>query len=153
MGQLQFSVDIKAPKQKVWDIMLAAETYRQWTAAFHEGSSYEGSWDEGSMIRFVAEDENKLGGMLGKIAKNRPYEYLSIEYLGLVVDGQNDTTSEAAQKWTGSHENYSFSEVDGVTTLTVELESTGLSDEMADMFNGMWPAALAKLKEIVEKNQ
>jgi uncharacterized protein YndB with AHSA1/START domain len=150
MGKLVYTVDINAPKQKVWDVMLDDKTYREWTGAFHEGSYYEGSWDEGSPIRFLAMDEGKLGGMLSKIVKNVPYEYISIEHLGEVVDGQDDTMSEDAQQWIGSHENYTFKEKDGVTTLLVELDGEGVTDEMTEMFEQMWPPALSKLKEIAE---
>jgi hypothetical protein len=139
MQNLHFSVDIKAPKEMVWEIMLADATYREWTTPFHEGSYFEGSWDEGSAIRFLASDGGKLSGMTSRIAKNIPYEYISIEHLGVVVDGVDDTTSESVQEWVGTHENYRFQEKDGVTTVEIELESVGMSDEFAEMFEGMWP--------------
>ncbi len=82
--------------------MLADATYREWTGAFHEGSYYEGSWDEGSRIRFLAEDEGKLSGMSSRIAANQPYEYISIEHIGEVIDGQEDTTSDSAKQWAGA---------------------------------------------------
>lgn len=47
MGNLVYTVDIKAPKDKVWATMLEQPTYQEWTAAFQEGSAYVGSWDEG----------------------------------------------------------------------------------------------------------
>jgi hypothetical protein len=151
MAILHFTTQIKAPKQRVWEIMLSDKTYREWTAAFHEGSYFAGSWDEGSPIRFLAMDDGSLGGMFSKIVKNIPYEYISIEHLGEVIDGKEDTTSESAKQWAGSHENYTFTELDGVTTLTVELDGEGVSEEMTGMFEEMWPPALSKLKEIAEK--
>jgi uncharacterized protein YndB with AHSA1/START domain len=151
MANLHYTIEISAPKEKVWQTMLGLETYKEWTAAFHPGSTYVGSWDKGSKIRFVSEDEGKTGGMFGQIVENIPYEYVSIEQLGEIVDGQEDTSSEDAQQWIGSHENYHFSEKDGTTTLDVELIGEGVSDEMAKMFDGMWPQALQKLKEICER--
>lgn len=151
MATLHFTIDINAPKEKVWEVMLGDATYREWTGAFHPGSYYEGSWDEGSTIRFLAEDDGKLGGMTSQIVKNTPYEYVSIEHLGEVVDGVDDTTSEAAQQWAGSHENYTLTEKDGVTTVDVELEGENIEPDMSEMFEGMWPPALAKLKEIAER--
>src|SRR5688500_10250584 len=106
MANLHYTIDISAPKEKVWQTMLESETYKEWTAAFHEGSTYEGSWDKGSKIRFVAEDDGKVSGMFSHIVENIPYEYVSIEHLGEIVDGQEDTTSENAKQWIGSHENY-----------------------------------------------
>ncbi len=152
MNTLNFTVDINAPKQKVWDVMLGDNTYREWTEVFMPGSYFIGSWEEGSKILFVAPDKNgKLSGMASKIVENRPYEYISIEHLGEIVDGVEDTTSTSAKQWAGAHENYTFNEANGVTTLTVELEGNGISEEITKMFEGMWPPALQKLKEIAEK--
>ena len=33
--------------------MLADDTYREWTSAFHPGSYYKGDWSEGSKILFL----------------------------------------------------------------------------------------------------
>lgn len=147
----EFTIDIHAPKEKVWKVMLEDKTYREWTRTFHEGSYYEGSWDKGSDIQFLASDDGKLSGMASKIVENIPYEYISIEHLGVVVDGKVDTSSENVQQWIGIHENYIFNEKDGVTSLKIELESKGLNKEMDEMFKEMWPKALQKLKEIVER--
>ena len=152
MNTLHFTIDIKAPKQHVWDVMLGDETYRQWTMPFTPGSYFEGSWDEGSTIRFLGPGENgqKPGGMISRIAENRPYEFVSIETLGLVNDGVDDTTSDDAAAWAGGHENYTFNETDGVTTLEIDLVSDGMPESMKDEFSKMWPEALAKLKELAE---
>lgn len=150
MTKLNFTIDINTPKQKVWEVMLADNTYREWTVAFHEGSYFEGSWDKGSKILFLAVDDGKLSGMSSKIVENIPYEYISIEHVGEVIDGVEDTTSENAKKWAGSHENYIFSEANGVTTLKVEMDGAG-DKEMTEMFKQMWPSALDKLKELCEK--
>ncbi len=151
MANLHYTIDINAPKEKVWQKMLELETYKEWTAAFHEGSIYVGSWDKGSKIRFVSEDDGKTGGMFGQIVENIPYEYLSIEQLGEIIDGQEDTSSESAKQWIGSHENYRFTENNGVTTLDIELVGGNINPEKSKMFDGMWPKALQKLKEICER--
>ncbi len=154
MNTLHFTIDINASKQHVWDVMLGDETYRQWTTSFSPGSYFEGSWDQDSTIRFLGPGENgqKPGGMISRIAENRLYEFVSIETLGLVNDGVDDTTSEDAKAWAGGHENYTFNEADGVTTLEIDLESDGMPESMKDEFSKMWPNALAKLKELAEQN-
>ncbi len=151
MAHLQYGIDIKAPKQKVWEIMLGDATYREWTDVFQEGSYYEGSWDKGSKIKFLAPNDGKPSGMSSQIVESRPYEYISIEHLGEVIDGIEDMTSGHAKQWAGSHENYTFNEIDGITTLTVELDGDGINSEITEMFDGMWPKALQKLKEIIEQ--
>jgi hypothetical protein len=99
-------------------------------------------------MKFLGPDENgSLGGMLGTIAENRPYEFVSVKYHGFVMNGVEDTTSEAVKKWTGGTENYSFKEVDGSTEVSVELD---VAEEMAAEFEVMWPKALEKLRELAE---
>lgn len=149
MQKLNFSIVINAPIEKVWDTMLEDKTYRQWTEAFSRGSHYIGSWDKGSKILFLGPNEQgTLGGMVSRIKDNRKHEYISIEHLGMVNDGVEDTTSEAVKPWAGSLENYTFKNLNGKTELLVDLD---INDDFKDMFNDMWPKALQKLKEISEK--
>lgn len=142
--KLHFSTRINAPKEKVWDTMLNDETYREWTSPFMEGSYYKGSWEEGSEIQFLDPDGM---GMSGKIAENKPYEFISIEMTGFVKDGEEDTESEGAKAMAGAHENYSFKETNGITEVSVD---TGTTEEYKAMFEEAWPKALAKLKELSE---
>lgn len=149
MQKLHFTTTINAPAQKVWETMLNDETYRQWANAFSEGGYFKGSWDKDAKILFLGPDPETgiEGGMVSRIAENRPYEFVSIEHIGIVSDGVEDTTSDEARKWAPAFENYTFTEVDGVTTLDIDLESP---EEYAEMFNEMWPRGLAKLKELAE---
>ena len=65
MKKLVFTTFIDAPRETVWDRMLAPATYERWTAAFAEGSRFEGSWAEGARIRFLGPDGS--GGMVSMI--------------------------------------------------------------------------------------
>ncbi len=154
MEKLHYSIKINAPKQKVWETLIGEKTYLEWTAPFSpnpsvSGSKVEGDWSLGSKMLFLAQDEQgKMGGMVSRIAQNKPYEYLSIEHLGIVNDGVEDTTSPEAKKWAPAFENYTLNEIDGVTEFTVDQD---MQEEYVDMFNQMWPKALAKLKEVSER--
>jgi hypothetical protein len=149
MEKLHFNIEINAPKEKVWDTMLDDKTYRLWTEPFMAGSYYKGDWNKGSKILFLAPGEDgKSGGMVSRIKENKKYEFISIEHLGIVKDGKEDTTSDAVKDWAGALENYTFKEKDGKTEVLVDLDS---NEEYAEMFNGMWPKALQNLKEISEK--
>lgn len=125
------------------------ETYEQWTAEFNPTSTYVGSWEKGSKIYFVGTDENgKRGGMVSEIADNIPYQFVSIRHIGF-LDGENEITEGSeVEKWAGSLENYSFDEINGVTTVTIECDA---AEDYLDYFNSTWPRALNKLKEIAEK--
>ena len=150
MEKLNFKIEINAPKEKVWNTMLDDATYRLWTTPFSEGSYYKGDWSKGSKIIFLGPnpETGKEGGMVSRIKENRLYEYISIEHLGIVHDGVEDTTSDAVRQWAGSLENYTFKDFKGKTELLIDMD---INDEYKEMFEGMWPAALKKLKELTEK--
>jgi len=148
MEKLHYSIVVDAPKEKVWNIMLNDDTYRKWTEVFMPGSYYKGSWTKGSKILFLAPGEKGESGMVSRIKESRPYEYISIEHLGIVKDGKEDTTSEEVKVWAGAHENYTLRETDGKTEVKVDLDS---NEEFKDMFQNTWPKALQRLKEIAER--
>lgn len=151
MQKLHFSVVVNAPREKVWHAMLDDASYREWTRAFNDGGYYKGSWAKGSKILFLGPDPEtgKDGGMVSRIAENRPYEFISIEHLGIVQNGVEDTTSEAARKWTPAYENYTLKEQDGATEVLVDVD---MEEEHVEMFKKMWPDALERLKAIGERS-
>lgn len=86
------------------------------------------------------------GGMVSRIAKNVPFEYISIQHLGMLENGAKKLLEEEKQGF----ENYTFVEKDGGTEVFVEL--TNLPDEYLEMMNQMWPKALEVLKNLAEKS-
>ena len=150
MQKLHSSIIINAPKEKVWHAMLDDKPYREWTKAFNEGSYYKGSWEKGSKILFLGPDPKtgEEGGMISRIAENTPYEYISIEHLGIVHNSVEDTTSEEARKWAPAYENYTFKEQDGATEVVVDMD---IDENEADTFSKMWSEALQRLKAIAEQ--
>ena len=150
METIRFAIQINAPVQKVWQVMLDHPTYEEWAGEFNAGSTYVGNWDKGSAIRFIAlNDEGKEEGMLSRIKENKGSQYISIEHYGVILNGIEDTSSEEVRNWAPSLENYTFSEQDGKTNLAVDMEVT---EEYKSMFEEMWPRALNKLKEICERS-
>lgn len=151
MQKIHFSTIINAPKEKVWQAMFDDEPYREWTKAFNPGSYYKGSWEKGSKILFLGPDPKtgEEGGMVSRIAENKPYEFISIEHLGIVQNGVEDTTSKEARKWAPAYENYTFIEKGGSTEVLVEMDT---DDEHVELFQKMWPDALERLKKIAEQS-
>ena len=147
MNTLNFSIFINAPKEKVWPTMLGDVTYRQWTKPFNETSYYEGDWSEGSKILFLGTDKDgkNEGGMVSRVVRNIPFEYVSIQHLGMIENGVEKPWEEAGEGF----ENYTLTEEDGGTQLDIEL--TNLPDEYVEMMNTMWPKALEVLKTLAEK--
>jgi len=150
MQTLHFAALINAPREKVWDIMLSDVTYREWTKEFNPGSYYKGDWNEGSKIVFLGTDvEGKgEGGMVSRIKENRSPEFISIEHIGIVSNGVEDTSPDAMKDWAGALENYTFNERDGATELLID---TDVSDAEMGTMESMWKKALLTLKEICER--
>ena len=150
MEKLRRNIFINAPRERVWDVMLADDTYRDWTSAFSPGSYYKGDWSQGSRILFLgpSPDGAGEGGMVSRIAENRLHEFISVEHLGIVQNGVEDTESAAAKKWAPAYENYTFADSNGGTELTIEMDIQG---EQKETFDKMWADALARLKAIAEE--
>lgn len=151
MQKSHFSIDINAPKEKVWNTMLGAETYKQWTDAFNPGGSswFEGDWSKWSEIRFIwpdPKDPTQIGGMLAIVEENKPYEFISLRHEGEIRNGELYDGENAS--WIGAHENYTLSEKDGVTTVDVDID---LDESYKDFMEDAWTKALQVLKEISEK--
>lgn len=144
MQKLHFSTIIAAAPKAVWDIMLAPDTFNDWTSAFMAGSYYEGSWEQGAKIRFLAPGGS---GMVSEIAENRPNEYMSIRHLGLVTNGVEDIDSDTVKSWAPAYENYRFSAVDEGTRLDVDMD---VLPDHAAMMSETWPKALVRLKDLCE---
>lgn len=53
MESLTFSMEINAPVKHVWHCMLDKPSYEERTAVFQEGSTYDGSWEKGSSMKFT----------------------------------------------------------------------------------------------------
>jgi hypothetical protein len=148
MEKLHFEIVIPASAKKVYDTMIGEKTYQAWAYVFNETSHVKGSWTKGSKILFIGTDEQgKLGGMVSRIVENIPNQFISIEHYGMIKDGQEIVTGPEVERWAGSHENYTFKEKGGETTLSIALDS---DPEYKSYFEEMWPKALAKLKSICE---
>ncbi len=149
MKTMHFAIDIQAPPERVWEAVVNVKSYQEWVGVFHEGSTFEGGWEKGAAIRFVApEPDGGKSGMVAEIAESRRPEFLSIRTLGLIKGDIEDLTSAEARRWTPGYENYTLTPIEGGTRFAVDVD---YPEEMAQMLAEMWPAALLKLKAIAER--
>lgn len=152
MKKIKFTVNVNAPAKKVYDVMLGINnksTYEQWTALFNPTSTYDGSWNKGSKMLFIGTDEKgERGGIVSEIADNIPNRFVSIRHYGLVQGNVEITEGPDVEKWANGFENYTFEEANGITKVTVDLDTT---EDFVDYMNEKYPKALEKLKEICEK--
>ena len=148
MENMNFSVDINASKEKVWDAFWEDASYRKWTSAFMEGSyAVTDNWKQGTKVLFL---DPKGSGMVSMVAENEPYRFMSFKHLGEVIDGVEDTTSDKIKQWSGALENYTLTETGSGTHLDVYMQGN-LSKDFKAYFSATWPKALQKLKEIAEE--
>lgn len=144
MTNLHYSIQINAPRGKVWETMLGDTTYREWASVFMPGSYYQGDWSEGSRMLFLGPgtDGEKEGGMAAIVAENRPEEFISLSYHAEIRNGV-----EVPMEGNG-FENYTLKDSEGGTEVSIDL--LNLPEEYVDMFDESWPKALEKLKELAE---
>lgn len=148
MKTLHFETLIKAPVETVYATMLGEETFREWTAVFSPTSRYEGGWEKGSKILFLAdEDDDKVCGMVSQINENKPNQFVSIRHIGIIENGQEITEGEKVTAFAGAMEEYTFEKGNDGTLLKVAMDAT---PEWEAYFNKTWPDALEKLKSVCE---
>lgn len=142
MKELQFSIEIHAISQRVWDTLWQDETFRQWAGLIDPGTYMVGELQEGNKIQFIsAENGYGVTSLVEKIVEG---EYMLLRHQ---ADTQNSGANERGKEWTGGSESYTLTEMDGVTTLTAAFD---VPEEMEAYFNDAYPKALNRVKELAE---
>jgi hypothetical protein len=151
MRKMHFEIAIRASPKEVWDAIVNDKKYREWTSVFQEGSYFEGGWEKGDKIRFLAlNDKGEKEGMVSEIAEGRKYSFISIRHLGQILSGVEDTTSDAVKKWTPAYENYTLTKMGEITKFEVDFDA---NEQFYSFFPEVWPKALEKLKAIAERRK
>ena len=145
MEKLTFTTSINAPKEKVWFCLWDLIHYQTWVSLFSETSTVvTDNWKEGSKILFTDGNGN---GMVSKVLTNQEQKEMTFQHLGMIMNGVEDTASDAVKAWSGCEERYVLTEKNGVTELTVTMDT---NDEMKAYFSNIFPQALDKLKGLAE---
>lgn len=143
---LQKTVEVRAPKENVWEVLTNPGHFADWSSEFHEGSHMEGEWVEGGTVYFKDTDG---AGLIATVKELRPAEYVAVAYEGeLEIGGVEDRASLDAARWQGLEESYELEEADGVTRLSV---TTAFPDSLGDGFDPAWDRALGRIKELAEE--
>lgn len=147
MKTIEFTKEIKAPAQKVWDTLWNETTYTQWTSAFNPegGSTMQSDWEVGGKTFFL---DGKGNGMISTIkTKEEPFAIV-FEHLGMVTDGKEDTTSEEVKGWAGALEEYHLLENGGTTILKASVQ---ISEEWEEMMNNGFTQGLEVVRKLSEQ--
>ena len=148
METLNYEIEIKAPIQKVWDLLWNEETYTLWTQFFSdaESSHMKSDWKVGGQTLFLGSSGN---GMYSTITTlNEPTEVV-FSHLGTYNDGVIDTKSREVEEWSGAEEKYFLRSIDeNATQLRVILHTM---QEYKEHMDKGFEKGLALLKELAEK--
>lgn len=143
MEKLQFSTEITASAQRVWNVLWQDETFRQWADIIDPGTYMKGDLKEGGEVQFISAENGY--GVTSLVEKYVPNEFLLLKHH---ADTQNGGKEERTQEWTGGEELYTLADANGGTTLTVVFD---VPAEMTEYFTVHYPEALAKVKQLAEK--
>ena len=149
MERLQFKINIDAPPEKVYKVMIDSIHFRVWTFPFSPTSYFVGTWEKGSTMQFLSKDEKgNLAGMISKVKENIPNNFISLEHYGFIQNGEEITEGEDVEGLVGALENYTFTPIGDSTEVKVDSDSFM---EFKDYFLDTWPKALEILKGICEE--
>lgn len=143
MKELQFSIEINASKERVWDTLWQDETFRAWAGIIDPGTHMVGDLKEGQDVQFISGNGYGVTSFVEKLIAN---EFLLLKHR---ADTQENGEREREKEWTGGEERYALAEKDGTTTLTAVF---GVPPEMEAYFNDHYPKALEQVKILAEKS-
>ena len=113
METLSYKTTVKAPIQKVWDMLWAPETYEAWTQFFSPGCQLKTDWEINGKTYFLDYTGNGMVSTIKSI--NPPFEVV-FSHLGTFNNGIEDTQSREVKEWSGAEEQYFLRAVDENTT-------------------------------------
>ena len=140
MQKQLFSIEIKAPKERVWNTLWEDKTFRDWASIIDEGMYMEGVIKEGNEVRFISPTGYGVTSLVEKLVEN---ELVSFRHMADTKD-----SGEREKEWTGGEESYSLAERDGTTTLKVDIDVPPGQEET---FKDRFPKALERVKTLAEK--
>ncbi len=143
MQKQQYSIEIKAPKERVWSTIWRDKTFRDWASIIDEGTYMVGEMKEGNKVQIISSVSGY--GVISLVEKLTPNEFVSFRQ---VADTKDSGERERENEWTGGTESYSLAEHDGVTTLTVNIDVPPGQEET---FKVRFPKALERIKILAEK--
>jgi len=139
METLKFEIEIDAPPEKIWTVLWSDISYQQWTSAFTEGSFYQGTLEENSIVKFL---DPKNNGMYSRVVKNVPNKEMIFLHLGEIYDG-----IETPQNWGDATESYLLEDTEKGILLKCEIKT---SEEFKSFFEEHFPKALLNIKHLAE---
>lgn len=142
LKQLQFSIEITAPRENVWVTLWEDKTFRDWANIIDEGTYMVGEIKEGNEVQFISSASGY--GVTSLVEKLTPNEHVSFRQIS---DTKDSGRREREKEWAGGRESYTLTEEGGITTLTVELD---VPPGQTEAFKVRFPKALQRVKALAE---
>lgn len=142
---MQFTIEIQAPREKVWSTLWDDKTFRDWGNIIDEGQYKVGEMKEGNEVQFISSVSGYgVTSLIEKLAHN---EFVLFRQM---ADTKESGEQEREKEWSGGEESYSLSEKDGLTTVAVELDVPAGQEET---FKIRFPKALERVKILAEEKE
>lgn len=145
MKELQFSIEIHAPKERVWATLWEDVTFRDWANLIDSGMYMKGIMKEGNEIQFLSSVNGF--GVTSLIEKWNPHEFVLFRHSS---DTKEHGQLEREKEWAGGAESYTLTEKNNVSTLIVK---TDVPQELEEIFLSSFPKALDRIKTLSEKRK
>ena len=144
MQKMQFSIEIEAPREKVWQTLFDDKTFRDWGSIIDEGQYMVGELAEGNEVQFISSEGL---GVTSFVEKLIPNEYIAFRQ---VADTMDSGKQERKKEWTGGKESFELSEKNNSTNLAVNID---VPPGLEEIFKDRFPKALERVKILAEKKK
>lgn len=144
MAKFTKTIQINRPIHEVWAAIISDQKYRTWTAVFHAGSHFIGTWLPGTELIF----SDGTNGMISELTRCDYPQTIELVTRGLLVNNQPDYDSTEALPWINTIERYDLTIIsEAVTQFQVEME---LHADFLAEFEQLWTKGLEALKTVCE---
>ena len=142
MKEMQFEIEIHAPREKIWATLWQDRTFREWADLIDAGTYMVGDLEEGSTVQFISVEGYGVTSLVSALI---PDAYVSFKHQ---ADTQDEDSNSRDDQWTGGRESYTLMDDDSATTLTMSFD---VPVELEKAMRESYPKALQKVKELSEK--
>jgi hypothetical protein len=151
MKNIRHSIEINAPKEKVWQVLWDDNTLRDWAGIIDPGTYMIGDLQEGNEVNFIGNSDGGVNyGVTSRVEKLIPYKHILLEKIADIVVNKDGRIEKRDDQWTGGLERYDLEEHDGKTRLS---NTQDVPDELVEYFNTKLPQVLERIKVLAETNQ
>src|SRR5436190_20967472 len=98
MKEMQFTIDIKATKERVWDTLWQDKTLREWAGIIDPGTHMVGELKEGDEIQFISGNGYGVTSLVEKLIEG---EFVLLRHS---ADTKEGGKRKRINQWTGGKE-------------------------------------------------